>query len=253
MINPAFHRITSAPDSMPQPGDAQAGPAQDVAARMARETAGEHPGVKRLHQEVVELTGKKEALYQVLTLSRDERLEILKSSNPTLYDEIGKSVYNKLNSTAFRICAGTWLAGAAVAIGTVTAAVMGAAISTPLSLSFPAFLGLGTGVSRLYLHLAEKKKGPAMRDELAIKCFEYQKGELEQAIEKKKAQEEELVKKVASDNQALVDAASGSGAGGEAIKDEDGFVDIGGVKLKVNKSMDLITGPPLKALHPWLS
>ncbi|MHC9540040.1 MAG: hypothetical protein AB9903_11015 [Vulcanimicrobiota bacterium] len=242
MITPVFTTSTTM----------QANAAQSETSQLARSAAEEHPKVKQLHQEVVELTGKKDALENVLTLPREDRLALMKKDNPALYDEIGKSVHNKINSTAFRICAGTWIAGSVLAMGACVAAVMGSPLSS-IGYAFPAMLGLGTGVSRLYLSVAEKKKGPEMKDQLAVKCLEYQKGELEQTIVKKKAAEEELLQKISSENQGLVNAASGEGVDNNAVKTEDEYVDIDGVKLKVNKSMDLVTGPSLKASHSWFS
>jgi len=228
----------------------QGSAAQGETSRIAREAAEEHPKVKQLHQEVVELTQKKDAIDGVLTLSRDERLKAMESSNPALYDEIGKSVHNRISSTAFRITAGTWIAGCAIAMGSIAAAVVGSPLSS-LGWAFAPMLGIGTGAGRLYQWQAEKRKGPEMRDQLTVKCLEYQKGELEQAIAKKKAAEQELVQKVSSENQSLVDAASGEGAGESAVKSEDEYVDIDGVKLKVNKRMDLVFAQSLMTAHSF--
>lgn len=241
MITPVFTTSTAM----------QANAAQSDTSQLARSAAEEHPKVQQLHQEVVELTQKKDAMDQILTLPREERLTLIKENRPSLYDEVDKSVRNKLHSTSFRIWAGMMIGTALVGMGTCVAAVIGVPMASSLGLAFPALLAAGTGVSRLYPYLAEKTKGPEMRDKLVVKCVEYQKSELEQAIVKKKAAEEELLKKVSSENQGLVDAATGDGVNENAIKTEDEYVDIDGIKLKVNKKMDLVIGPSLKTSHSW--
>ena len=211
-------------------------------AALAGSSAEEHPAVQKIRQEVQDLVEKRQGLDEALGLPPRDRLRLLRENNRPLYDSINESVDQNLRSTAFRICAGTWLTGIAVSIGAAVGSFMGVVPSTLATLSLPSFLALGTGGSRLFLWGARKWIAPKKEDAAAQKCLTYYRDEIGKSLEKKQRQAEEIAGKISSENRGYVDAAL-QGREGDTIAREDEFVNIDGVKLHVNRRMELIVAP----------
>ena len=213
--------------------------------KLVKENENGFPEIKKLNDEIQELRDRRQAVTDLLELSGRERMDGLKKGNKPLYDEIHRAVDAKERSIASRIWAGGVIAASVGAIGLIATAFIGISLGTLGTIAFPAMLALSTAASRGYLAASRKWLYARKEDALAVKVFKEYGQKFDEKIpqlEKKKA---DMLKRLTDSNQEFADAATGAGEKEPGINQDEDFIDIGGVKLKVNQRMDLITVPPV--------
>jgi len=233
------------PGQMPYTAAVPQAPGETLVSRenvddLAREAAHRHPAVASLEKTIDELSRADEWVKGALSLKRDERLEVIRTTNIFDLQEKEEAIHRKLHSNSFRIWACSVLAGAASAMGTVAAVAAGMIVPTPVAVLFPATLGLGVGISRLYKAGAEKWIAPERLDKFAVETLQNKQQSIRQKREKAEEELMTTIDKVARENSEFAQAGMGQQPTGSDIVIEEESLEIDGVRIPINKKFEQI-------------
>jgi hypothetical protein len=228
------------PSILPAPG---AKPGEPDPSRLVREHENDFPEIRKVNEQIDEYQEKKNAVEELLTLPRDERLEGIRKGAPELYKPVHQAFVTREKSTAFRVCAGIWLAGLAVSVGALVSSFTGGVPGTVVSMSFPLTMGLGTGISHLYLAAAKKWRLPGKEDAWFQTMWRDKEQRYDNEIARLKEKKEEMLAKHIQGQQEVIDGASSLNAGDDRVKVDDNFIEIDGIRLQVSKKMQYTVIP----------
>jgi hypothetical protein len=209
---------------------------------LAHEAAHAHPAVIALQKSIDIISGADEWVGGALSLSRDERLDVMKKVNVFDIKTKEEAIHQELHSNSFRIWAGTVLTGAASALGTLVAIAAGVVVPAPLALLLPATLVLGVGISRLYKAGAEKWIAPGRLDRYAVEVLQSKQQSLHKEKEKVKKELEATLDKVAKDNTEFAQAGLNLQPNSSDIVVDEEVFEIDGVKIPINRHSGLLQG-----------
>jgi len=226
-----------------------AGPGEIDPSRLVREHENDFPEIRKVNEQIDEYQAKKNDIETLLALPGDRRLEDIRKGAPEIYKPVHEAFVSRENSTAFRVCAGTWLIGLVASVGAIVSSFTGGVPGIVASLSFPLTMALGTGISRLYLAAAKKWRIPGREDEWFQKMFRDQEQRFDGEISRLKEKKEEMVEKLARGQQDVIDGTSSLNAGDDRVNVDENFVEIDGIRLQVSKKMQYMVIPLMSPAH----